>query len=210
MTASTGHELTPPIMKLLSFDLSRHTPAPIATPNLADLHRLWDSHEKFCLNLGDSYEATWPAMRVDVQDDRERPRGFTDFMLTVPFRIASARFVNVLREFGCECEYLPLQVGYGSERLVGRYFALNAMRVAKQVIDRERSVIGFYDEELGMAEDVEELVLKDEAMGDEPLAYLAEIGRFAVRDELAEALTRAGLVGVETIAPELFPTRMGE
>lgn len=197
-------------MKLLSFDLSSHTPAPIASPNLADLHRLWDSHEKFHLNLGKSYEATWPAMRVDIEDERERPRGLTDFMLTVPFRMASARFVNVLKGFGCECEYLPLQVRYASERLVGRYFALNALRVVKDAIDRRRSVIGFYDEEFGMAEDVEELVLKENSIAGAPLAYLAEIGRFAVSDELADALIEARLVGLQAIGPELFPTRIGE
>lgn len=148
-------------------------------------------------------------IRVDIADDRERRGGLTDFMLTVPFRIASARLVSVLREAECECEYLPLQVRYDAERLVGRYFALNVQRIVKSAIDRERSVIGFYDEEFGMAEDIEVLVLKDGAIGDAPLAYLAEIGGFAVSDELADALVAAGLVGLQTIGPELFPTRMG-
>ncbi len=197
-------------MKLLSFDLSRDTPAPIASPNLADLHRLWDSHERFHLNMGKSYVATWPLIRVDIKDDRERPRGLADFMSTVPFRIASVRLVNVLREFECECEYLPLQVRYRSEQLVGRYFALNAQRILNSAIDREHSVIGFYDEEFGMAEDIDELVLKEGAIGDAPLAYLAEIGRFAVSDELADALMNTGLVGLQTIGPDLFPTRIGE
>lgn len=198
------------IMKLLSFDLSRDTPTPIASPNLADLHRLWDSHERFHLNMGKSYAATWPVIRVDIEDDRERPRGLTDFMSTVQFRIASARLVNVFREFQCECEYLPLQVRYGSERLVGRYFALNVQRILKSAVDRERSVIGFYDEEFGMAEDIEDLVLKEGAIGDAPLAYLAEIERFAVSDELADVLMNTGMVGLQTIDPELFPTRIGE
>lgn len=197
-------------MKLLSLDLSRQTPAPIASPDVADLHRLWDSHKNFGLDNGKSYEAAWPVMRVGIEDDRERPRGLTDYMSTVPIRIASARFVNVLKEFGCECEYLPLQVRYASERLVGRYFALNVQRVVKNAIDRERAVIGFYDEEFGMAEDVEELVLKDDAIADAPLACLAEIGRLAVSDELANALIDARLVGLQAIGPELFPTRIGE
>ncbi len=160
--------------------------------------------------MGKSFAADWPAIRVDVDDDHERPRGLTDFMLTVPFRIASARLVNVLRDFACECEYLPLQVRYDSERLVGRYFALNVQRVVNSAIDREHSVIGFYDEEFGMAEDVEELALKEGAIGDAPLAYLAEIGRVAVSDELADELKKAGLVGIQTIDPKMFPTRTGE
>lgn len=40
------------VMKLLSVDLSTDTPVLVASPNLADLHRLWDANEKFHLNMG--------------------------------------------------------------------------------------------------------------------------------------------------------------
>jgi hypothetical protein len=156
------------------------------------------------LNSGHSEMHRWKAVSVMLSDSRERPAGLVDYIFTVPFKMVSLRFVNLLRSFHCECEYLPLIVRYHDQRLEGEYFALNALRVVDAAIDIEKSSIGRYYEEIRQARDVSKLVLDEATLGDAPLSFLNEIGRFAVSEKLAEAIADAGLIGVKLIAPEAF------
>jgi len=146
----------------------------------------------------------WKAVSVTLEDDREVSVGLVDFIQTVPFMMASQSFVSLLRSFNCDCEYLPLAVHYHDRWLEGEYFALNALRVVDAAINIDQSSIGFYDAEYRQAEDVKKLVLNEGVLGDAPLSFLDEIGRFAVSDKLAQAITDAGLTGIKLVKPEEF------
>ncbi len=156
------------------------------------------------LNSGQSEVHRWKTVNVMLTDSRERPSGLVDYIFTVPFKMVSLRFVNLLRSFNCDCEYLPLIVHYHARRLEGEYFALNALRVVDAAIDIDQSSIGFYDAEYRQAEDVSKLVLNEAVLGDAPLTFLDEIGRFAVSDKLAQAITDAGLIGIKLVKPDEF------
>lgn len=187
--------------RLLTVDLRHGVPAPDASPNQADLHRLWDI-PGFHLNAGNRFASLWGDVRVQVKDDRESPAGLTDFFMTVPFTIVSKPFAELLRDFGCEVEMLPLVIEYQRRRLHDEFFALNVLTVSGSAVDRERSRFQSFDE--GPLEDVEHLELKGETLTDIPIAYLTEICMYAVSDELATAISSRGLRGVAAIRPEDF------
>lgn len=187
--------------KILSVDLRRGVPAPEASPELSDLHRLFDV-EGFQLNKGGRFHSRWGDVRVQVKDCRERPPGLTDFFQTVPFDIVSKPLVELLERFDCACEFLPLRVQYKRNWLLGEYFALNVLSVVDDAVDRDRSKFAAYDE--GPLEEVEHLELKPSVLAANPIAYLSEISRYAVSDELAAAISSAGMRGVAMSRPEDF------
>jgi len=187
--------------RLLNVDLRHGVPAPEASPELSDLYRLFDI-EGFHLNMGRRFDSLWGDVRVHVKDDRESPLGLTDFFRTVPFHIVSKPFVDLLERFGCSCEFLPLRVQYRRNWLLGEYFALNVLSVVGDAVDRELSKFASYDE--GPLEEVEHLELREVALAAIPIAYLSEICCYAVNDELAAAISSAGLRGVTTSRPEDF------
>jgi len=185
--------------RLLNVDLRRNVPAPEASPELSDLYRLFDI-EGFRLNMGRRFDSLWGDVRVHVKDDRESPPGLTDFFRTVPFHIVSKPFVELLKRFGVACEFLPLRVRYRGKWLCGEYFALNVLSVVGDAVDRELSKFASYDE--GPLEEVEHLELRDAVLAATPIAYLSEVCCYAVNDELAAAISSAGLSGVATSRPE--------
>ena len=156
------------------------------------------------LNEGHVEAARWEPGHVTLKDDQERPPGLTDFAITVPFLMASLRFVDLLRSFQCKCEYLPLVAHYRGREIEGEFFALNSLYVVSDALDLKRSKFGFYDEELCLAEDVRSLTLNEAALGDEPLSYLREISTFAVNGSLAQAIDDAALIGIKLVKPEEF------
>lgn len=184
--------------KLLSFDLRPQTPYPEATPVMTDL--LFEMKLDFGVPLIDE----WEILHVMIQDNFESPKGLTDFIRAGPFLLISQSFVAVLVNRDCKCEYLPAIVHYDGKTLEDEYFALNALHYVEQAIDLEQSKIGYYDAEFHSAEDVEKLVLKENALGDEPLGYLGEISHYLVSDSLAKAIQEANLVGVALIDPSAF------
>lgn len=191
--------------RLLSVDLSETVPQPIAHPDLEDLHGWYDAKERGDgLNMGTHCRSPWRRMRIEISDDHESLPGLTDWMKTVPFTIVSRRFVSVLREFDCNSELLPLEASYRGKSYTDEFFALNALRVVKKAVDLSQSKIGFYDDDFGMAEDVERLVLLPDSIGDAPLAFLWEIGVFAVSDQMASGIRAAGVVGCKMLPPEEF------
>ncbi|MGJ7541910.1 imm11 family protein [Variovorax sp. LT1R16] len=187
--------------KLLNVDLRRSLPAPEASPELSDLNRLFDI-EGFHLNRGRRFHSLWGDVRVQVKDDRESPPGLTDFFQTVPFDIVSKPFVELLERFDCACEFLPLRVQYKRNWLLGEYFALNVLAVVDDAVDRDRSKFAAYDE--GPLEEVEHLELKPSVLAANPIAYLSEISRCVVSDELAAAISSAGMRGVAVSRPDEF------
>ncbi|WP_413329304.1 hypothetical protein [Polaromonas sp. CT11-55] len=152
--------------------------------------------------MGKRLESLWGDVRVQVRDDRESPAGLTDYFMTVPFTIVSKPFAELLSSFGCEVEMLPLLVEYRQKRLHNEFFALNVLTVVESAVDRERSKFKSFDE--GPLEEVEHLELKGEMLTDIPIAYLGEICKYAVSDELAAAITSSGMRGVLTIRPGDF------
>lgn len=184
--------------KLLMLDMQSSVPHPYASPVMVDLL------DQIHLNSGYVVADRWEPISVTVIDDPEAVSGLTDWMLTVPFLIASWRFADILRSLNSDCEYLPLVVRYHNQTLEGEYFALNALHVVHEAIDLEQSKIGYYDAEFHFAEDIEKLVLKPESLGNAPLCYLSEISHYAVSDELATAIAAAGLVGIELMEPTKF------
>lgn len=184
--------------KLLMIDLRPSVPCPIPSFDPGEVPL------KVQLSMGHVVGDLWNAVSVALEDDKEVPMGLVDLIQTVPFIMASLSLVNLLRSFNCDCEYLPLIVHYHGRRLEGEYFALNALRVVDAAIDIDQSSIGFYDPEYRQAEDVSKLVLNEAALGDAPLTFLDEIGRFAVSDKLAQAITDAGLIGIKLVKPEEF------
>jgi hypothetical protein len=184
--------------KLLRFDLSPAAPYPEALPVMTDLL------DQMKLDFGEPQAHRWEPVDVHVEDNFESPAGLTDFISAVPFLIVSRRFADVLRRRNCDCEFLPLVVHYHDETLEGEYFALNALHVVREAIDLEQSKIGYYDAEFHSAEDIEKLVLKPDALGDAPLCYLSEISNYAVSDKLAQAITAAGLIGIDLMEPSKF------
>ena len=156
------------------------------------------------LNFGVSEVSRWEPVHVAVVSNPESPPGLTDWMHAGTFRMVSHRFADVLRRLNCECEFLPLIVYYQGETLEGEYFALNALRVLDEAIDLEQSKMGYYDAEFHSAEDIERLVLKPDTLGDTPLCYLSEISHYAVSDKLAQAITAAGLIGIDLMEPSQF------
>jgi len=184
--------------KLLEVDFSKHVPFP---------EEAFDPGEVptgIPLNSGQPEAHRWKAVNVMLTDSRERPAGLIDYIFTVPFKMVSRRFVELLRSFNCDCEYLPLIVHYHGQRLEGEYFALNALRVVDTAINVERSLIDRYYEEIRQARGVSKLVLNESALGDASLSFLNEIGRFAVNEALARAIVDAGLVGPKLVKPEEF------
>ena len=188
--------------KFLAIDLSSNVPRPEAHPEHADLRRLWKD-PKYGLNHGRSCEETWGNVRVNVLDDRESPRGLTDFMMTVPFRVVSRRFVALLRSYDGACEYLPLECTYRKKSLPDEFFALNVLNVERSAADIQRSKFDRRHLELGLMRDVEKLVLKDDPIGRAPIAYLGQIGQIAVCDDLARDIA-ATLIGVRLVEPEAY------
>jgi hypothetical protein len=186
------------MIKLLTLDENRLVPHPLATPVIVELL------DKVTLCVGKEVGAIWEPIHVTIVDDQESVSGLTDWIMTVPFLMVSQRFANVLRSLDCKCEYLPLIVHYDGKTLEDEYFALNALHYVEQAIDLEQSKIGYYDAEFHSAEDVEKLVLKENALGDEPLGYLGEISHYLVSDSLAKAIQEANLVGVALIDPSAF------
>jgi hypothetical protein len=184
--------------KLLMFDAKSAVPYPEATPEMTDLL------QEIKLDFGEAQAHRWEPVQVFVLDNFESPWGLTDFISTVPFLIVSRRFADVLRSHNCECEFLPLVVHYNNETLEDEYFALNSLRVVNEAIDLEQLKMGYYDAEFHSAEDIEELVLKPHALGDAPLCYLSEISHYAVSDKLAQAITAAGLIGIDLMEPSQF------
>lgn len=188
--------------KFLAIDLSGSVPVPEAHPEHADLQRLWKD-PKYGLNRGISCEATWGRVSVSIRDDRESPRGLTDFMMTVPFWIVSRRFVELLKSYGCACEYLPLECTYRKKSLPDDFFALNVLNVERSAADIERSKFDRRHLELGLMMDVEKLVLKDDPISRAPIAYLGQIGQVAVCAELARDIAKA-LTGVRLVEPGAY------
>lgn len=186
------------MIKLMKIDLQLSVPGPFA------LVEMTNALDKARLDTGQTSAPTWQAVHVNIEDDRESPPGLTDLILTVPFTMASKRLVELFELFNCDCEYLPLVVHYHDQTLEGEYFALNALHVVHEAIDLEQSKIGYYDAEFHLAEDIEKLVLKPEALGEAPLCYLSEISHYAVSDELAAAIAAAGLIGIELMEPTKF------
>lgn len=184
--------------KLLMFDLRSSVPYPEATPEMTEL--LLTAR----LNFGISEVSRWEPVHVAIIGNPESPPGLTDWMHAGTFRLVSKRFAEVLRSLNCECEFLPLIVHYHDKTLKDEYFALNALRVSDEAIDLEQSKIGYYDTEFHSAEDIEKLVLKPDALGDAPLCYLGEMSHYAVSDELAKAITAAGLIGIKLTDPAEF------
>lgn len=188
--------------KFLDVDLSPRIPGPEATPAQADVDRLFEFVD-FGLNEGKLHQAFWGRVRVTVRDDRESPPGLTDLMNTVPFRIVSRRFVELLKSHQCACEYLPLEVTYKRKMPSGEFFAINVLNIADSAVDLERSVFDPRLLELGFLRDVKKLVLKDDALAGEPIVYFKQIGRMAVSDELARDIA-ATMFGVQLVEPESF------
>lgn len=196
---ASGHHTR--MTKLLSVDLSLEVPCPNASPDLGDLRRLW-AIQGFHLNSGRRFASIWGDVCIQVKDDRERPRGLTDFFETVPFRIVSKSFVELLDRFGGSCEFLPLRVQYNRRWLLGEYFAINVLSVVDDAVDRQRSKFATYDE--GPLQEVEHLELKEDVLAGSPIAMLREINRLAISEELATAISTTGLRGIATSQPEDF------
>jgi hypothetical protein len=184
--------------KLLEVDLRRSVPYPEAKFDHSEVPT------GIPLNIGQSQVHRWKPANVMLEDSRETPPGLVDYIFTVPFKMASLRLMMLLRSFDCECEYLPLIVHRQGQRLEGQYFALNALRVVDDALDIEHSRIGYYDEECSKAEDVRALTLNEAAIGNAPLSFLSEIGRFALNERLAQAVIDADLVGIKLLEPEKF------
>jgi hypothetical protein len=182
----------------LTTHLSPTTPAPFAAPILTD------ALDELHLCLGASLASRWPGCLVEVEDDKDSPPGLTDFLRTVPFRIVSRRFAQLLGDLGASCEYLPLTMLYQGNEIIGEYFALNCLDVEEEAIDRGQSRIEYYDDAFHIAEGVERLTLKTADWMQKPLVFLGEIGQLAVNDELAQAISREGLLGVQLIKPAAF------
>ncbi len=198
--AESGQKLTfasLTMTKLLTLDLRSSIPCPQASPVMTA--SLQSTH----LNESQTELGRWQTTRVELKDDDECP-GLSDFMVTVPFRIASSRFIEVLRRLQAQCEYLPLVATYRERSFEGEFFALNALHVVRNAIDIERSKIGRHYPDLAMARGVERLVLNETALRDEPLSYLREISAFAVNEPLADAIERASLVGIRLLPPDQF------
>lgn len=183
--------------KLLTLDLRPSIPGPEVLPVMTASLRATHLNESKL--EGDQ----WRPETIELKDDQERP-GLSDFMLTVPFAIASHRLVDVLRRCQAKCEYLPLVANYKKKSIKGEFFALNALHVVRNAIDIERSKIGRHYPDLAIARGVERLVLNELALRNEPLSYLREISVFAVNEDLAEALDHANLVGVRLLSPDQF------
>jgi hypothetical protein len=184
--------------KLLRLDLDPSVPGPIAKPMMTNI-RL-----EVRLNMGQLQAHRWEAVHINVKDDPESPSGLTDFVQTVPFSMVSKRFVELLKKFNSECEFLPLVVHYNGQALVGEYFALNVLRVLPQALNFEHCKIGFYDNEFGFAEQVQKLVLNEELIEVAPISYLREITAIAVSEALADAISHAKLIGIHLMRPSEF------
>ncbi|MDQ0069693.1 hypothetical protein J2W34_001467 [Variovorax boronicumulans] len=184
--------------KLLAVDLRRSVPTPEASPKITPLL------DEIDLNSGQSEAHRWKPIYVTLIDDRDSVPGLADLIVTVPFLMASSRLVELLRSFDCNCEYLPLITEYRGKQSEGEYFALNSLHVVRDAVDLGQSKIGRYLEKFALAREVDELVLKAGATGDAPLSYLHEVLSFAVSEQVATAIAKAGLVGVKLLNPEEF------
>jgi hypothetical protein len=147
----------------------------------------------------------WTGIRVHIRDDRERPRGLTDWMQAVPFRVVSRRFAELMQKAGASCEFLPLSATYRRKDYPNEYFALNVLQVEPEAIDLQASEIELYDAEFRMAEGVQRLVLRTN-VSVAPLSYLSEIGTVAISDALAERIQSEGMLGCRCISPAEFRT----
>lgn len=186
---------------ILSVELSSKAPCPFALPHQRDLNRLWNSVD-FSAHSGRRYRESWGKVRISVKDDRDSPSGLTDFFETVPFPIVSEKFAQLLTAFRADCEFLPLEISYRRTLIVDQYFALNVIACSPSAVNREESRFSCYFPDV--LEEVESLTLIEGALGQECIAYLPEIGRLAVNDALAKALSQSGLRGFVLTAQEKF------
>jgi hypothetical protein len=192
--------------KLLVTDLSCDVPCPEVDSDLEDLYRWYDKRGRGnAPNMGKLCADHWTDIKIHIRDDRERPRGLTDWMQAVPYRIISRRFATLLENAGASCEFLPLLATYRRKGYPDEYFALNVLEVVSEAIDLQASDVEDYDTEFRMAEGVQRLVLLPH-LTVAPIFYLSEIGTIAVSDNLAELIQSDGMLGCQCIDPAEFRT----
>jgi hypothetical protein len=192
------------VTKLLVLDLSRDVPCPELESDLEDLYRWYDTRGRGnAPNMGKLCADHWMGIKVHIRDDRERPRGLTDWMQAVPYLVVSRRFAELLQKAGASCEFLPLLATYRRKGYPNEYFALNVLQVLTEAIDLQASEIELYDAEFQMAEGVQRLVLRTN-VSVAPMSYLSEIGAVAVSDDLAELIQSEGMLGCRCISPAEF------
>jgi hypothetical protein len=138
---------------------------------------------------------------IEIQDppSQEAPAGLTDFMRTANQWIVSSRLKSELEALNAEIEFWPVDLNYQNRTASGQYFAANSIYRVKAV-DIDNSDVDI-DPELGDALSVRRLVLDESKILPRHWAFVDEVQRIAVSEDLQAALAHSSSTGFRFIDP---------